>query len=333
MAYGRFATPRFYMDNTNWLASRGVLRSSLYSNNTGAGFAPINSGFNIYQLFDQNPSNLCSFDVNGTTNAVSVTVDYTADITTDFICIMNHNLGSAFGKFRVAHSASPITTIGGGTVVVAAEILNGVISGSNIITPGDDGDTLITFTSSSDRYWVVEFYHTTPPGAWSPSKDLTIGQIVLGKYYTMSRTPDLDVSRNISFGGVSINESVGGKSYGHASWLSSGGDSSYAPFSVDTDEEYFFQVPGRDEIQFSTSLVADTDIFPADRATYTGANMLNDVVAKSNMNLNPFIFSSNADSTTTGDYMWSRFDQNTFGSIQQAYKYYNIQTLKIIQEF
>jgi hypothetical protein len=143
MTYSRMLQPRFYMDNPNWLVSRGLARSTIFSNNTGAGFDTFNTGYNVYQLFDGDPLNLCSFDTSTGTDTVSIKIDYTVvAMPTDFVCIMNHNLATAAGKIRVAHSTSPITTVGGGTAVTFTEIFNGDVSGE-FATPDTDYDTNI----------------------------------------------------------------------------------------------------------------------------------------------------------------------------------------------
>jgi len=104
------------MDNFNWLASRGKSRNSMIDIVSGAGYVALNSGYTKYQMFDMNPLNQASFDSNGGTATVLITIDYgVTAMPTNFIAIMNHNLKSADGKIRVAHDTSPIVAVSGGT--------------------------------------------------------------------------------------------------------------------------------------------------------------------------------------------------------------------------
>lgn len=325
MTYSRMLQPRFYMDNPNWLVSRGLARSTIFSNNTGAGFDTFNTGYNVYQLFDGDPLNLCSFDTSTGTDTVSIKIDYTVvAMPTDFVCIMNHNLATAAGKIRVAHSNSPITTVGGGTAVTFTEIFNGDVSGE-FATPDNDYDTLLTFTSSDDRYWVIEFYDIS---TWSAT-DLTIGNIILGEHYTMPSSPDLQVTQGPSFEGVNVSSSVGGRSFGTASWIMANGGT-YTPFRAGT---YFRKIAGRQSYDFAYGYVDDTNIRPSNmRSPASGANYLHDVVNKSGGELLRFIFTPDSTSTTEGDYLWARFDQPDFRTTRQAWGVETFRT-RIVQEF
>ncbi len=325
MTYGRLSKPRFFMDNPNWLFSRGLSRSSSIDINSGAGFDDLNTGYTKYQMFDMDPTNYSSFDTNGGGDTVSITIDYSISaMPTNFLCIMNHNLKTAAGKIRIAHSSSPITTVGGGTSVASiTEVLNGPIS-VGVATPTTDGDTLVTFDLNSDRYWAIELYDVS---TWAA--DLKIGEIVLGEYYTMPISPDIATTKGNTYEGVTVNKSVGGMSFGSASWVAAN-TANYTAFRTDT---YLRKLAGRETFDFQVPYIDDTDIYPADRALpRNSTNLLHDVINKSAMNLLPFIFLADSTSTTEGDFMYSRFDQNLFTSTRVAWGVESF-SMRVIQEF
>ena len=324
MTYGRFLKPRFYMDNFNWLASRGKSRNSMIDIVSGAGYVALNSGYTKYQMFDMNPLNQASFDSNGGTATVLITIDYgVTAMPTNFIAIMNHNLKSADGKLRVAHDTSPIVAVSGGTTASLVEVLNGDVSGS-YATPAADYDTLLTFASSDDRYWSIEFIDVA---TWDA--DLLIGNIMLGEYYTMPNSPDMPTTKGTVFDGVNVVKAFGGRSFGVANWTAANGGT-YTAFRSDT---FFRKSPGRETYDLTHSYVNDTDIYPSDRfRPRDSVNFLNDVISRSSMELIPFIFTPDSKSTTTGDYMFSRFDQDSFVTTMPSANV-TIFSARIVQEF
>ena len=325
MTYGRALLPRFYMDNVNWLASRGKSRNAMIGINSGAGFDDLNSGFTKYQLFDMNPNNFVTFDTDTGTDTVSITIDFGTNTPSDSITFMNHNINSAGGRIRIAHDTSAITTENGGNTAPLTEVLNGTVAG-NIATPAADGETILKFTSSSERYWAIEIYDVS---TWTD--DLQIGNIVLGEYYTMTVHPDMPTNRDTSMSGVSVRESAGGEFFGSASWLSANdGVGTYSPFRSDT---YFKRVAGREAYDLSYSYIADTSVYPSDRADSTGSsNFLADVVNKAGMSLIPFVWVPDSTSSTEGDYLYARFDQNSFSTSSPSANVENF-SARIVQEF
>ena len=326
MSYGRLSKPRFFMDNMNWLFSRGRSRDTYLTINTGAGFIDLNSGSTKYQMFDMSPSNDASFDTGGTTDTVSIMMDYSlSSFPTDHIIIMNHNLDTSGGKIRVAHDTVPITTVGGGTGVTnLTSVLNGAVT-SSVSYPAEDGDTVLTFDSSSDRYWVVEFYDVA---TWTAT-DLTIGEIVLGEYYTMPVSPDMPVTKSRTHEGVSVRRSYGGKSFGSASWIMANMEA-YTPFRTNTSVR---KMSGRESFAFSVSFMDDSSIYPSDMQSPSARdNFVRDVINKAGANLIPFIFLADSESTTEGDFLYSRFDSDTFTTDRQAWQVEGFK-IKVVQEF
>ena len=320
MTYQRLSKPRFYMDNANWQFSRGLSRDTALSLNTGTFI----SGYDKYQLFDMNPLNYAQFNVAAGATTVSVEIDFGVAVPCSHITILNHDLATQGGRIRVAYSASPMATGGGSIIEVAQENLNCGTVSANKIVPSADGDTVCSFTTESARYWVVEFEALT---TWAGA--LTVGEIILGESYTMPISPDMPVTKRTLLDGVDVREAYGGKAYGFSRWILPN-TGAYSPFRDATEAT---RLAGREAFEFSVGFVNDTNLYPSDRASgYASANFLADVVNRSAMNLLPFVFAADSTSTTTGDYLYARFDQNSFETIRKAWLVDSF-NLRVVQEF
>ena len=331
MTYGRLSKPRFYMDVPNWRFSRGLSRNSAIKINVAGVAAALASGSTKYQMFDMNPVDQAVWSTDAGTDTASVRINLTTtNNPVNFIAILNHNLATAGGKFRVCHSASDIETAGGTDVSGLTEVFNGDVSGV-YATPDTDGDTLLTFTqpsTSADQYLCVEFEDVS---TWSD--DLAVGQIIFGYYYTSPVSPDLPVRKITTHEGVKIDTSAGGRKFGKASWITAN-PGAYTTFRTNTSViAAQRKMSGREAFDFSFPNVADTSIYPADRLTpYSAENFLYDVINKSAGNLIPFIFAADSTSTTQGDYLYGRFDSDTFESMRSSWKYEDY-SLRVVQEF
>jgi len=248
-------------------------------------------------------------------------------LATNFVCIMNHNGADADMKFRVAHSTSAIAEGGGNDVTSPTEVFNADVSGV-YMTPDTNGDSLITFTASNDRYWLIEFEDVA---TWD--ENLTVGEIVLGQYYTMPISPDVTITKGTDFEGVQVRKSYGGKAFGSAGYVAPSTDT-YTPFRWGTGA-LGRQMGGRESYNMNFSYINDTDIYSSDRGTIvtnTESSYLFSVANKSALELIPFVFTPDSTSTTIGDYLWSRFQGLSFETSRIAN---NVDTFSasIVQEF
>ena len=320
MTYQRLSKPRFYMDNANWQFSRGLSRDTALSLNTGTFI----SGYDKYQLFDMNPLNYAQFNVAAGATTVSVEIDFGVAVSCDHLTVLNHDLDTQGGQIRVAYSSSPMSSGGGTSVTTPRSVpVNGSWASGKIL-PAADGDTVAIFASASARYWVVEFEALT---TWAGA--LTVGEIILGEYYTMPISPDMPVTKRTLLDGVDVREAYGGKAYGFSRWILPN-TGAYSPFRDATEAT---RLAGREAFEFSVGFVNDTNLYPSDRASgYSSANFLADVVNRSAMNLLPFVFAADSTSTTTGDYLYARFDQNSFETIRKAWLVDSF-NLRVVQEF
>ena len=106
MTFQRIQTPRFYVDTTNWLVSRGVASTEFAVQPALANCLDHDSGFVDEELYDMNPANQVVFSTKDSADTradhVLFMIDkQTTDVHTDFVAILNHNMNSASGKFRL----------------------------------------------------------------------------------------------------------------------------------------------------------------------------------------------------------------------------------------
>ena len=295
MSYGRVLTPRFYTDSINFYASRGVSRSSLVED---IGAASVDSGYSIYQSIDMNPTNPCQWATDATGDTVSIRIDFGEAVTCDYVAIMGHNLDTTGGKIRIARSATEPSS-GGGTVPTG---ISDYFNANDLLTGyysvDEDGDTILSFSDNSYRYWLIEFEDVS---SWSG--DLQIGAILLGNRFNSPVAVDNNYSRSMAFDGVQTSRAYAGKDFATASHLGpSSGD--YAPF-LDADSTNRFGA--RRSYNLTVSFIGDDDLFPSDHAdSEASVNFSGTVFNKVGGSFLPFIFQPSITSTTKGDFLWAR---------------------------
>jgi len=332
MTYQRILKPKFYVDTPNWKISRGV-DSGEFEKITGT----FNTGSLVTDLIDMKPNNRCSFDTsaNLTTHIILQWDSQTTSTADkfDYIAILNHNLNTADGRVRVAYKATAFTAAGQGTSVAnMTSVVNGTVDSDggagedNVADPPYDGSTIITFdevTASNGRYWAIEI----EDDANFSGTDLEIGLIMLGEAYTMSISPDLSVQRNISYEGVDIMQAIGGGEFANAQYL--GGEDFTSnvfgqPFRRATTGTANRRAGGRIGYNIKFSYLNDTDIMPSNFASPWGDSVFHDVWNKTNGVMIPFIFTPDSTSTTDGDYLFARFQQNSLQMTQVANNVWDI---------
>ena len=407
MTYARPLKPIFFTDTINNNKLYGKPKSAMITDRSGS----YNTGYDKYDLFDLNPQNEVSFDTSAnTTTHILIQIDLGAfAFDVDYCALLNHNLVTAEGTIRIAHSATTISTAGAGTTIAALAtppnvILNGaanpdadsnlaeaiaigetawdVVDGTkyttgeylylknaldveevvkvtnvaantltvvraslgtdaahdsgdtirryNCVTPTADGDTLIDFSSSNDRYWAIEII---PSDGVFSATDLTMGSLMLGEKYSLPLSPDMNINHSFNFDGVSISTSLSGKKHSSPNWvkanLTTVSTGNYIPFRTNSGA---LQIPGREMWSLSYSTLTDTDILPSDLGTPTGNSFVVNVMSKTGWNALPFILGIDSTSTTQGDFMFGRFRDKTFNITQMSAQAYST-SFSIDQEF
>tara|TARA_B100000424_G_scaffold152942_2_gene116823 strand:- start:9980 stop:10984 length:1005 start_codon:yes stop_codon:yes gene_type:complete len=334
MTYSRIQTPRFYVDHINWLISRGVSPDQ-FAMATGSNLIDHDASFVDAELFDMNPSRQVVFstsDSSGTrADHLLFVIDKQAtNIATDFVAILNHNLNSANAQFFIHSSSSDITSADPANHS-AAPILNATES-SDIFTPTSDGDSIIELSSVTNRYVAIQIQGVS--SAFSSSNDVKIGSIMIGKKFDMPISPDLNVTRNISFGN-DIMETPAGKRFSQARFLEGNLSSSTQtgqPFRT-KGTSGSLRFGGRSSFQMNFSFISDENLVNSDISTQsTDSTFLNDVWNRTGGSHIPFIFTPDGSSTTNGDYLFARFDQDTLSLSQVASNVFST-SLGISEEF
>ena len=220
-------------------------------------------------------------------------------------------------------------------------IINNLASTDTDTNDWGAGHTIITFTEKSDRFWGIQFEGTNNQtslahgdGAFDTSINLKVGCILLGQFYDMPKTPDLSVKRNISFDGVSMQESIGGQRYtamtqhGRQSITST----NKSPFTVHYNS--FGNYGGRMSYDMKFSYLNSSEVIPAGYETNQNSDesVVEDLWNKTNGRLIPFIFTQDGTSTSYSDYLFARFAQDTLNMTQVAPDVFDV-SLRIEEEF
>jgi len=357
MANQNIRTPRFYVDILSHLLARGIAQNGNFdvADTGGSGVTAtrgIQTGVEA-QLFDMRPSTLVSFDTSGDRDSqVVITLDTQGAYAKSFIAILNHNMASASAKVRISRSdtKSDMQTVNfaDGSRMAATEIVNSDDRGStsdnssSVVKPAADGSTLFTFTEVTNRYIGIQFEGienettlVTTDGLFNASTDLTIGCILVGEYFDF-KTPDLSLTRRVTFDAITQQQSLGGQKY--STMINHGRNvsgTSKAPFSLPNSNRSVYG--GRLAFDMNFSYLASSDLMPDEYHTHdtTDDAVIEDIWNRTNGNHIPFIFS--VDNASAGDgaeseHIFARFDQNSLEMQQVALDTFNM-NLKIVEEF
>lgn len=294
MSNQNIGTPRFYVDYINYQMSRGKAQDGNFDVVSGTNLINTFQTGAEPELFDMKPLNTNSWDTSAaTSDHVLVNLDLgVSNLKTGFIAILNHNLDSANGKFRIAASNieahinvedMPLAA----STPACTEVVNGTVGAStNIITPSADGSTIVRFSETANRYWGIQF-EGNPNFS---TADLQVGCILVGEYYEMPHSPDLAVTRSIIFDNE-IQESIGGQKYSNmVSHGRSASSKSKSPFVSTTSNQQVFG--GRQKFDLQFSYLASADVMPDEYHTYqpTDDSFVGDVWNRTNGSHIPLFF-------------------------------------------
>ena len=327
MTYARPVNPIFFTDITNCLKINGGAKTDILTDRAGV----YNSGSDKFDLFDLNPQNVCSFATSGnTTTHIVIEIDLgDSGASVDYCAILNHNLVTAEAEVRIAHRGVPIEVAGQGTEVASTVNILNSTTGVDHIAGLADGDTMFSFTSSSDRYWSIEITDQTGFSA----TDLFMGAVMLGEKYSIPLSPDMNINHSFSFDGVNISTGLSGKRHSNPSWIKANNTTeaagNYIPFRLDVGAQ---QLPGRESYSLSYPVIQDTDLLPSDLGAPSGDSFAVNVMSKTGWNALPFIMGVDSTSTTQGDYIFCRFRDNSYSLTQIASKVHST-SFSVDQEF
>ena len=338
--------PRFYVDRLNYILNRGrtIAQScEVQATNAGTNKVGLKSGSVVADLIDMRPLNQAVFDTSASTTTMADTAIIRFDFafgsyTTNFVAILNHNMTSADAKFSIGYgSEANVETIGfdtsgGGSIITPCVQLNGTVD-SNIVTPQSDGHTLVTFSSAGSSDWGIQF-QGSDSGKFDATNDLKIGCILIGEFYDMPNSPDLNLKRNIKFDKQTMQESLGGQRFSN---LSSVGkryisDQNKSPFHDYTGNGARGLYGGRMSYDMKFSYLNSTDIMPDDYSSFNDNSVVDDVWSATHGSHTPFIFTQDGTSSSESDYLFARFAQDSLEMNQVAPDVFNV-SFKIEEEF
>ena len=369
MANMNIGTPRFYVDEINYLMARGVAATEFAVTDTHAGNTFIGDSLmttgSTAELFDMRPLNKVTFDTSSDTDGhVLITIDTQSATQVNYIAILNHNLKTAVGKIRVfcGNEASDVTALDGANADSADESWSSTdaIESINadttthapdtksvVIEPGADGSTIFRFATQNLRYWAIQLEGNTTNtgnatnGTWG-STDAFVGCIMLGEHYDMPHAPDLDLTRMISYNRLNdLQESHGGQRFSNLKTIGRiASATSKSPFT--TASNAYESFGGRIIYDMKYSFLTNTELMPDEYNTVPAAsssvdddNFIADVWNKTHGNHIPFIFT--IDKSSEGDnaeseYIFGRFANNSLDMTQVAPEIYNV-SLTVEEEF
>ena len=369
MANMNIGTPRFYVDEINYLMARGVAATEFAVTDTDAGNTFIGDSLmttgSTAELFDMRPLNKVTFNTSSDTDGhVLITIDTQTATSVSYIAILNHNLKTAVGKIRVfcGDAASDVTALDGANADTsdqawsntnAIEMINADTttaapdSKSVVIEPAADGSTIIKFTNQNLRFYAIQLEGNTTNtgnatnGTWG-STNAFVGCIMLGEHHDMPHSPDLDLTRMISYNRLNdLQESHGGQRFSNLKTIGrTASTTSKSPFT--TASNAYESFGGRIIYDMKFSFLSNTELMPdeyntvpAPSSSVDDDNFVSDVWNKTHGNHLPFIFTIDKESegnNAESEYIFGRFANNSLDMTQVAPELYNV-SLTVEEEF
>ena len=338
MGYQQVKTPRFYINVLEWLNFSGQ-----------QAYMP-----EVYRTLPINPRSANEFGNLSEGNYYAGNVN-TYDLLTSssFIAFLGskHTIVGGYdgtrGQFtpavRIAFNDSLLQLIG---LSLASNIINMNPNYSDTF----DGFSIGTFDGS-----IVEKFEI-----YAGYPDAMLGSCVVGTYYDMPHSPDLNLTMTREYGGTKTLETKGGSTLSNTNWnkpsnwgnLPAWGLQKPALYDEEVDSEDLLSLSasGRRVWNLSFSYLSKEDVFPensnlsayganyyieeetADRhrsfmQSSGNSNFFAEVVHKTGGGALPFIFNPSGENNPD-DFAICRFDQNSFSFKEQAPHLYSI-SLKI----
>jgi len=341
MANMDIGTPRFYCDRINYLLSRGVAQNGNFDVMGVSNTIAVQNGSEA-ELFDMRPLNKVDFNTSAATgDHVLINIDtQNADRAVSFVAILNHNCNTADAKIRIrgsdteAHVA--VVDMASASYPTLGEIVNGDSVSTSIVTPTTDGSTIVTWTGGEQtyRYWGIQFEGDS---SFDGTTDLFVGCILLGEIYDMPNSPNMAVTRSISFDGLNtVQQSEGGQRYSNLrSYGRTASSTSKSPFT--TSANGYQSHGGRIMYDLGFSFLSSANLMPAEYDIIPDVEdtFVGDVWNMTNGNHLPFIFSVDKDSTgdnAESEHIFARFANSSLDMTQVSHKLWDI-SLAIEEEF
>jgi hypothetical protein len=315
MAYGRRLKPRIYPCLIQHLMHRG--ESSVVSLDAANDITP---DVNILRAFDGQPSVRCSWPTStaGATDEIIIKIDLKhSAYSLDYLAVLNHNLFDSGAGYTLWGKDTD-------SYATASQVTLSSFVGSGGVIPTENGSHIVTFSTSSFRYyWLV----IGPNDAGGYTDDLEIGDIMIGKHCTAPHGPDIGMKTGVLHNGGKLLESYGGARHYMSGWTT-GSDGQSLPFGPPFKVNNIAATnyieaaihPGRRYWEFTLSYLADTAVNQEDMSTgVVNPTTFTNVYAMTAGPALPFIFAPDSTSTTVGDYAFARFADDDYQQEEVAF--------------
>ena len=165
----------------------------------------------LYDLLDNRRTNTLSIDTSGETQAATIQIETTTNLSATAMIIDNHNLKSADATYILGESATPITITSAYSGTLGSEMSADTVSGigDTLVTLVADGICLCNFSiiTGDTWQWVIDDVATF-------DADITMGEICLSAPFSPAFNPELQPLFGYDMPGSSFRESEGGQRYG-----------------------------------------------------------------------------------------------------------------------
>ena len=246
MPYQNVGTPRFYISKAEWLNSNGdiVIPPISCVNNLCPGL------FNTLPVIPQPLDPV-------TTSSMGILLHRPIDVYENgFVAILGHNIKDG-GRFQIYESAES-----GQTPVMAhgvESVVNGDTDGS-LITPQYQGFSIVTHVAQQVRGVWFEGQNENEGSVRLPN----VGSIIIGSYYDMPHSPELNLTLTREYEGISTIETRGGSTLTNNSYIRAAKWGNTEAWSLNTGTPHAPRLAssGRRIWDLSFRHIQDSDIFP-----------------------------------------------------------------------
>ena len=202
--------------------------------------------------------------------------------------------------------------------------------------PAEDGWSLATFTQTSDNQYIRLIIDPDGNNTDTYSSDIKIGAILIGEAYSFPQSPELEITKQFTFDGLTKQTSVGGQTYANATYTK-GANWFLEPFfnsSTATSPDNRFR-SGRLAMDLSFNYMADTDVYSSvlnSGASVSSNSFINNLISKTNGGMFPMLFQYDNTVTTDEDaFLWCRL--NNEPQFTQVAKRVWSTKLNLVEEF
>ena len=293
MAYQSVGTSRFYCNILEFLASTGTAIDD------------------IFRTLPVNPTKIYAGDVNTVPSGL-----FTKNV---FVAILGHKFASETAHFSLYD--------GSYTARVAPDdwIVNGDGGDSDSTIADYDGFTIAKYPALETNVVAFNFWE-----AETEQADRTAGSIIIGTFYDMPHSPDLNLTMTREYGGVKTIETKGGASLSNDFGSSPPKWGDKAAWQLGDKD---FSTGGRRIWDLSFSYLSDSAVFPDNPTELddedgipqgfevddTTPDFISEVVKKCNGGQLPFIFQPDeGNSDPFSGFAICKFDMKSFSFQQTA---------------